>query len=415
MEECYIGKDDIIPIIKDAGLVDIDDKDIKLHISEYNALYEAQLLNPNIEIISHAELLTLARYYKDNKYLELVKQRGLDSEPLVVGGPASVEVIDKQGHLIITDALNKAFKQFMNNFRTRNSVIMHTDAQVGWILPLYINRDGRVYKSGVDDRGMYIITEVKANGRVVEKVRKEIEDGNIRSYSIAGLATDKEEVERVNGDKYIKVKDLELTEISLVASPANQKAHFKLIKELSPVSSVVTNLKNSIITLSDCLVSLTDDGIFIRASDELKEMIRLGLIRESETPPVFTDSQMDGAIPLFKLQLVPHEELGILKSQYSREKCMNWSSPPTKEFLWAEGMARAWFCNEHAEKFRDEHKGQPKEDGEGNYASDINAEHEVKDGVVPQKWGGKIEKFESNFVENSKLKGNPRKKWEGGS
>jgi hypothetical protein len=35
---------------------------------------------------------------------------------MVVGGPASVELVDREGHLITTMALKKAFKKFMKNF-----------------------------------------------------------------------------------------------------------------------------------------------------------------------------------------------------------------------------------------------------------------------------------------------------------
>jgi len=39
------------------------------------------------------------------------------------------------------------------------------------------------------------------------------------------------------------------------------------------------------------------------------------------------------------------------KSKHSREKCMQCSKPPIYEVLWAEGMAHAWFCEEHFRKW----------------------------------------------------------------
>ena len=68
---------------------------------------------------------------------------------MVIGGPASVELIDREGHMITNDALSNAFKKYMDNFRTRNAMVLHSDVQVGWALPAYITRGGQIYKSGV--------------------------------------------------------------------------------------------------------------------------------------------------------------------------------------------------------------------------------------------------------------------------
>lgn len=46
-----------------------------------------------------------------------------------------------------------------------------------------------------------------------------------------------------------------------------------------------------------------------------------------------------------------------IEKSYSRARCMECSKPPAREYLWAEGMAHAWFCTEHARKFELEHKG----------------------------------------------------------
>jgi hypothetical protein len=40
----------------------------------------------------------------------------------------------------------------------------------------------------------------------------------------------------------------------------------------------------------------------------------------------------------------------------SRSKCMRCSKPPVKQFIWAEGRARAWFCAQHTRAFAKEHR-----------------------------------------------------------
>ncbi len=211
-QEKHVGrtiKEDILPAIK-----------------EYENLFKAGL-------ISKAELLTLFRFYPDEpKYAQAVIKMGLDqpgSEPLVIGGPASVEMIDKEGHLIPTEVLDDAFRRFMLNFRGRNLNILHSDAQCGWVLPAYISKSGYIYKSGVDDKQLWCIGEIRDDVSISKKVREEIENGSLRSYSIAGSGKDIEKIEK-NGKSYSKVGGLDLLELSICSHPANEGAVFNIIK-----------------------------------------------------------------------------------------------------------------------------------------------------------------------------------------
>jgi hypothetical protein len=113
-------------------------KDIGNALSEYKRLYKAG-------IASTAEVLTLSRAYPDDKiYSKALSKMGIDSDSdaMVIGGPASIELVDREGHLITTAALDKAFIKYMKNFRTRNAMVLHSDVQVGWALPAYISKGG---------------------------------------------------------------------------------------------------------------------------------------------------------------------------------------------------------------------------------------------------------------------------------
>jgi hypothetical protein len=103
-------------------------------LDEYKRLHKAGIASP-------AELLTLSRAYPDNKVFSkaLKKMDIADDDKLVIGGPASIELVDREGHLITTSALSKAFDKYMENFRTRNAMVLHSDVQVGWALPAYIS------------------------------------------------------------------------------------------------------------------------------------------------------------------------------------------------------------------------------------------------------------------------------------
>lgn len=71
------------------------------------------------------------------------------------------------------------------------------------------------------------------------------------------------------------------------------------------------------------------------------------IVQELQRRGLNHDSPMPKSPARKSLILVP-----IFKS-HSRAHCMECDAPPTKEFLWAEGMAHAWLCDEHmAERAR---------------------------------------------------------------
>ena len=84
-------------------------------LDEFDRLFRAG-------VASDAEILTLARAFPDNPTYTEASIEIPEESVMVVGGPASVELIDREGHLITTGALRTAFKKYMESFRTRNAM-----------------------------------------------------------------------------------------------------------------------------------------------------------------------------------------------------------------------------------------------------------------------------------------------------
>lgn len=216
-------------LVKSEGTICLLDKqvgpttvqDISGALEEYQRLYKAG-------IASSAEILTLSRAFPDNEKYSQAASR-LENEPVVVGGPASVEMIDREGHLITTNALNKAFDKYMSNFRTRNAMVLHSDVQVGWALPAYISKGGQIFKSGVGDQGLFFITEVRDDTRIAKRVIEQINEGKLKSYSIAGSATKVQNMQK-GLTPYMQVDDLELAEVTVCEKGVNQGANFDVLK-----------------------------------------------------------------------------------------------------------------------------------------------------------------------------------------
>ena len=198
--------------------------DIKFALDEYKRLHKAGISSP-------AELLTLSRAYPDNKTYSnaLTKMNIGDDDSLVVGGPASIELVDREGHLITTDALGKAFIKYMANFRTRNAMVLHSDVQVGWALPAYISKGGQIFKSGVDDKGLFFITELRNDTKIAKKVMEQIHEGKLKSYSIAGSATKTQTIQK-GLQTVMQVDELELAEVTVCEKGVNQGASFDILK-----------------------------------------------------------------------------------------------------------------------------------------------------------------------------------------
>ena len=196
-------------------------QDISKALNEYERLFKAG-------IASDAEILTLSRAYPNSKTYTSAAQN-ITEEPIVVGGPASVELIDREGHLITTNALEKAFDKYMSNFRTRNTMVLHSDVQVGWALPAYISKTGQTFKSGVDDKGLFFVTEIRKDTKIAQKVLDQINEGKLKSYSIAGSATKTQNMQK-GLMPYMQVDEMELAEVTVCEKGVNQAAGFDILK-----------------------------------------------------------------------------------------------------------------------------------------------------------------------------------------
>ena len=127
----------------------------------------------------------------------------------------------------------------MSNFRTRNAMVLHSDVQVGWALPAYISKGGQIFKSGVDDKGLFFITELRNDTKIAKKVREQIDEGKLKSYSIAGSATKTQTIQK-GLMEVMQVDELELAEVTVCEKGVNQGASFDILKaENSATSSCV--------------------------------------------------------------------------------------------------------------------------------------------------------------------------------
>jgi HK97 family phage prohead protease len=207
----------------------------------------------------------------------LLKSRSSD---LVVAGYASVEMVDKQGDLITKPALKDAFGKFMKSPGFRNVQLAHSNIQVGEVIPNYEDTSGRVWKSEVDETGMFVVIKLRNDIEKAREVAAEIRKGNLKSFSIGGQA-----FERVNkhdgtrGD-YREISRMELHEVTICEKGINPEAQFRILKEdttnkgenMTDDENTMSELQNVLERLSKRLDDADEAEAAVKAEDTEKAM-----------------------------------------------------------------------------------------------------------------------------------------------
>lgn len=161
---------------------------------------------------------------------------------LIIAGYASVELVDKQGDLITRGALKSAFDGFMKADGFRNVQLAHSNIQVGQVIPNYTDSDGRVWKSGVDDAGMFVVIQLRDDIEKAREVANEIRKGALRGFSIGGQAFKRmRKSDNEHGD-YTEISKLELHEVTICEKGINPEATFRILKEDTNMSDEMNAL-----------------------------------------------------------------------------------------------------------------------------------------------------------------------------
>lgn len=240
---------------------------------------------------------------------------------LVVAGYASVEVVDKQGDKITKEALKLAFKKYMEDPKYRNVQLAHSNIQVGEVIPNYTDNEGRLWKSEVDDVGMFVVVELRDDIEKAKEVAAEIRKGSLRGFSIGGQAFKRvRKSDPVHGD-YQEISKLELHEITICEKGINPEATFRILKED----------KNKVKKMTE------DNDVMTQMTDVLSRLEgRLDSMEKGELPPALKDAiddKKDDEPKEEKADEKKDDEEDVEKSQYSdviTSEYLNWMEDTLK-------------------------------------------------------------------------------------
>ena len=157
--------------------------------------------------------------------------RILKSDDLHIGGYASIEIVDKQNDLITLEALDEAVKKFMTQQKYRNVMTNHSNVQVGEVIKEYRDTTGRLWKTGVDDVGFFVVIKLRDDIEKAKEVGREIRKGSLRSFSIGGQALEKQKRNNKELGDYNEISKLELHEVTICEKGINPEAKFDILKQ----------------------------------------------------------------------------------------------------------------------------------------------------------------------------------------
>ena len=143
---------------------------------------------------------------------------------LVVAGWGNYYMVDQEGHRISRAGMQKAMKAFLRQSEYANMNIFHSGIQVGKILDKFVDEDGRIWRTEVRPEGLFVVATFRTDLEVARKAMAEVIKGNMRGFSIAGNAKDKEIICE-HGRCWTEVTDLDIYEVTLCVSPMNQKSY----------------------------------------------------------------------------------------------------------------------------------------------------------------------------------------------
>ena len=154
----------------------------------------------------------------------------LKSDNLVIGGYASIEIVDKQNDLITLEALEEAVKKYMGEEKYRNVMSNHSNVQVGEVVEKYRDSNGVLHKTGVDDVGFYVVIKMRDDIEKAKEISRGIRKGTLRSFSIGGQAISKRQRKSEEFGEYNEIEKLELHEVTVCEKGINPEAKFDILK-----------------------------------------------------------------------------------------------------------------------------------------------------------------------------------------
>ena len=190
---------------------------------------------------------------QDKGYFDILK-----SDDLIIGGYASLEIVDKQNDLVTLEALETAVNKFMDEKKYRNVMSNHSNVQVGEVVDTYRDKNGSVHKTQVDDVGFYVVIKLRDDIEKAKEISRGIRKGTLRSFSIGGQAISKKSRKSDDFGEYNEIDELELHEVTICEKGINPEAKFDILKQEKGEKTMSEKLEKALEELNALVKEVND-------------------------------------------------------------------------------------------------------------------------------------------------------------
>jgi HK97 family phage prohead protease len=219
--------------------------------------------------------------------------RILKSDELMIGGYASIEIVDKQNDLITLKALNEAVKKYMENPKFRNVMTNHSNVQVGEVVESYRDKTGRIWKTEVDDVGFFVVIKLRDDIEKAKEINRGIRKGSLRSFSIGGQALQKVKKSHPELGDYNEISKLELHEVTICEKGINPEAKFDILKQ-EKGSETMSKMEKALAELD----ALMEEVNTLRKEEmNEEEMEAMAMPEEEEESMGYSDDEAKSVVP----------------------------------------------------------------------------------------------------------------------
>ena len=174
-------------------------------------------------------------------------------DDLMIGGYASIEIVDKQNDLITLKALQDAVNNYMEQSKFRNVMTNHSNVQVGEVVKSYRDKNGKIWKTEVDDVGFFVVIKLRDDIEKAKEINRGIRKGTLRSFSIGGQALQKVKKQHSELGEYSEISKLELHEVTICEKGINPEAKFDILKQEKEGTKMTDKLEKALEDLDTLL------------------------------------------------------------------------------------------------------------------------------------------------------------------
>ena len=222
--------------------------------------------------------MTSAIMTRNNMDFNILKSQ----DDLMIGGYASIEIVDKQNDLITLKALEDAVEKYMENAKFRNVMTNHSNVQVGEVVKSYRDKNGKLWKTEVDDVGFFVVIKLRDDIEKAKEIGRNIRKGSLRSFSIGGQAIQKVKKSHPELGQYNEISKLELHEVTICEKGINPEAKFDILKQEKNTKEVkiMSKIEKALEELDALMQEVNtlrkeeeeEKGEYMEVSDEEKAM-----------------------------------------------------------------------------------------------------------------------------------------------